>query len=227
MRDSYERFFSEGYISKEQLFNFGIRETIYAPLDKAQEGWEDLKQRIKNNGPVYMRGFGRNSNGSHLFQEFYSQIIGNDNVKIDPTNNKEPTTVIRNVTGYSKTKSAKYEPIRNYQVSHIFGRTKNIFLFTAPWNIVYLPKLIDPFTGHEAKGDLIDEYQTIFQQKSYAHFEALIADYNQIISEPSFQARIDTYLEDISKSNRYPQSDINKLIKSVREELTPINASGK
>ena len=100
MRDSYERFFSEGYISKEQFFDFGIRETIYAPLEKAKEGWEELKHRIRNNGPVYMRGFGRNSNGSHLFQEFYSQVLGNENVKIDPTNNKEPTTVIRDMTGY-------------------------------------------------------------------------------------------------------------------------------
>lgn len=227
MRDSYERFFSEGYISKEQFFDFGIRETIYAPLEKAKEGWEELKHRIRNNGLVYMRGFGRNSNGSHLFQEFYSQVLGNENVKIDPTNNKEPTTVIRDMTGYSKVKSSKHESIRNYQVSHIFGRTKNIFLFTAPWNIVYLPKMIDPFTGHEAKGNLIDEYQAIFQQKSYAHFEPLIADYNQIILAPNFQTRIDIYLEKISSSNRYPQADIDKLIKSVREELTPITELGE
>lgn len=87
--------------------------------------------------------------------------------------------------------------------------------------------MIDPFTGHEAKGDLIDEYQTIFQQKSYAHFEPLIADYNQIISAPDFQTRIDAYLEKISSSSRYPQAEIAKLIKSVREKLSPIIASGK
>lgn len=227
MRDSYERFFSEGYISKEQFFDFGIRETIYTLLEKAKEGWEELKHRIRNNALVYMRGFGRNSNGSHLFQEFHSQVLGNENVKIDPANNKEPTNVIRDMTGYSKVKSSKHESIRNYQVSHIFGRTKNIFLFTAPWNIVYLPKMIDPFTGHEAKGDLINEYQTMFQQKSYKHFEMLIADYNQIVSEPNFQTRIDVYLEGILNSNRYSQADIDKLIKSVREKLTPITASDK
>lgn len=223
MRDSYERFFSKGYISKEQFFDFGICETIYAPLDKAKEGWEELKQRIRNNGPVYMRGFGRNSNGSHLFQEFYSNVLGNKNVKIDPTNNKEPTTVISDMTGYSKIKSKKHKTIRNYQVSHIFGRTKNIYLFTAPWNIAYLPKIIDPFTGHEAKGELIDEYQTMFRHKSYVHFEALIEDYNEIILNKGFQQCIDIYLEDISKKNRYSQTDIDKLRKSVQEELAPIN----
>lgn len=222
MRDSYERFFSEGYISKEQFFDFGTRETIYAPVDKAREGWEQLKLRINNNKTVYMRGFGRNSNGSHLFQEFYSRVLGNDNVKIDPTNNHEPTTVIRDMTGYSKVKRANYEAIRNYQVSHVFGRTKNIFAFTAPWNIVYLPKMIDPFTGHEAKGDLVSEYQRIFQQKSYMHFEPLIEDYNQLISNPQFQQRIEDYLQKSSDENSDRKADFDKLIKSIQEELTPI-----
>jgi len=220
--DSYERFFSKFNLSKEQFFNFGICETIYAPLCKAKEGWDELKRRISNNDTVYIRGFGRDSKGSPLFQEFYSQVFGNTNVKIDPSNNKEPTTVIREMTGYSKIESVKYEPIRNYQVSHIFGRTKNIFMFTAPWNIVYLPKLIDPFTGHEAKGDLIKEYQTRFQQKSYTLFKPLIEEYNKIISEPDLQTRIDEYFENIS--NSHPQEDIDKLRKSVQKELSPINS---
>ena len=76
MCDSYERFFAEGYISKEQFFDFGIRETIYAPLDKATEGWEELKQRIKNNGPVFMRGFGRNSSGSPHFPRILPSGFG-------------------------------------------------------------------------------------------------------------------------------------------------------
>lgn len=223
MRDAYERFFSKFNISKEQFFDFGIHETIYAPRDKAKAGWEDLKQRIKNNQPVYIRGFGRNSSGSHLYQEFYKQTLGNENVKIDSTGNSEPTTVIRDMTGYSKIEYSKHELIRNYQVSHIFGRTKNIFMFTAPWNIVYLPKIIDPFTGHEAKGDWVNEYKVIFRQKSYARFEPLIEDYNALITEKAFQQRIDAYLKDISNNNRYPQADINKLTKSVREELTPIS----
>lgn len=226
MLDSYERFFFKFNVSKKQFFNFGIRETIYAPIDKAQEGWDELKRRISNNDTVYIRGFGWDSKGSHLFQEFYSQVFGNKNVKIDPSNNKEPTTVIRKMTGYSKIESVKYETIRNYQVSHIFGRTKNIFMFTAPWNIVYLPKLIDPFTGHEAKGDLIKEYQTLFRQKSYAHFKPLIEEYNKIISDPVLQTRIDEYFENISKSS-HPQEDIDKLKKSVQKELSPINSLGK
>lgn len=74
MRDSYERFFSQGYISKDQFFEFGLSETIYAPLDKAEAAWEKLKHKVHSNQQVFIRGFGRNSNGTHLFQAFYAKL---------------------------------------------------------------------------------------------------------------------------------------------------------
>ena len=222
MRDSYERFFSECHITKEQFFDFGLRETIYAPLEDAKASWEELKRRIRSNEPVHMRRFGRKDSGSPLFQELYKHVLDNENVQIDKSNNGKPTEVIRNLTSYSKTKHANHELIRNYQVSHIFERTKNIFAFTASWNIVYLPKIMDPFTGHEAKGEFVDEYQHLFQQMSYTRFESLIEDYNQMMMDKDFQDKIDQYLNKISNSNRNSQSDVKRLIKSVRKELSPI-----
>ena len=126
MRDSYIKFFSEGHISKAQFCEFCLKDTIYAPYEKAERGWSQLKKHIKNNEEVFIRGFDRYANGTHLFQELYKRLVGNDKVKKDPTNNDEPTKIIRELTGYSKTKNAKYELIRNYKISHIFGRTKNI-----------------------------------------------------------------------------------------------------
>ncbi|SMG65367.1 hypothetical protein BMETH_332411131085, partial [methanotrophic bacterial endosymbiont of Bathymodiolus sp.] len=37
-----------------------------------------------------------------------------------------------------------------------------------------MPKMLDPFTGHEAKGPMIDEYKDRFQKQSFKHFEPLI-----------------------------------------------------
>jgi hypothetical protein len=34
-----------------------------------------------------------------------------------------------------------------------------------------MPKMLDPFTGHEAKGPMIDEYKDRFRQK-YARFDS-------------------------------------------------------
>jgi len=39
MRDSYMEFFSEGYISKDQFFDFGLKKTIYAPFEKVEVEW--------------------------------------------------------------------------------------------------------------------------------------------------------------------------------------------
>lgn len=222
MRDSYLRFFSKGYISKDQFFEFGLKETIYSPFDKAEMLWEQLKKKIFNDKEVYIRGFGRDSSGTHLFQEFYIHLVGNSQVKKDPTNNKEPTKIIRDLTGYSKTKSATHEAIRNYQVSHIFGRTKNVFTFTAPWNIVYMPKMLDPFTGHEAKGELIDEYTEQFHKQGYLKFKPLIDDYNTLVSENKFIEKIEHTLNTMGSNSSYTKKDIEKLRKSVKEEFTPI-----
>ncbi|EKF9276412.1 hypothetical protein O1B68_002153 [Vibrio cholerae] len=221
MRDSYQRFFSQGLITKDQFFEFGLSETIYAPQDKAEHEWQKLKHRIQNNQPVHIRGFGRNSNGTHLFQDFYKEVFGNEHVAVDPTNNAIPTKIIRDLTGYSKSPSARHEAIRNYQISHIFGRTKNVYTFTAPWNMVYLPKIIDPFTGHEAKGDMVDEYQAIFQQRSYARFEPLIEDYNKLITQPELTDRIAAYLDKLS-SNAEDVKTVDKFTKALRDELSPI-----
>ena len=117
------------------------------------------------------------------------------------------------MTGFSKTKNAKYNLIKNYQVSHIFGRTKNIYLFTAPWNIAYLPKIVDPFSGHEAKGEMAKEFQKLLKLNTYNRFKNLIEDYNQIISTSNFQEKINEYIENISKEIIFTKPETKRLTK--------------
>ena len=81
-------------------------------------------------------------------------------------------------TGHKKNKT-----IRNYQVSHVFGKTKNIYSFTAPWNITFIPKVLDPFTGHEAKGDAITEFTGMFQNHVYKQFHEMIDEYNALMKK--------------------------------------------
>lgn len=221
MRDSYIKFFSEGYISKEIFFEFGLRETIYAPFEQAEMEWEQLKHRIHNNQKVFIRGFGRDAMGTHLFQDFYKRLLSNENVQKDPTNNSEPTKLIKKLTGYSKTEQAGYQQIRNYQVSHVFGRTKNVYAFTAPWNIVYMPKMLDPFTGHEAQGEMIKEYSRLFQKKSYEKFSKMIDEFNETVCSPSFKEKLSHCLEEIV-ADTPNKEEIAKLAKAVKDEFAPI-----
>lgn len=218
MIDSYEKFLIE-YVSKEDFFNFGLSETIYIPFDKVEKEWLELKRNISENESVFIRGFGRDAAGTHLFFDFYKNVFQNNNIKKDPTNNHRPTKLLETLTGLKK-----HKDIRNYQVSHIFGRTKNIFTFTAPWNIVFMPKLLDPFTGHEAKGDMIDEYKKLFQQQSYEKFKPFIDEFNDIVADTHLIQSIEDYFENLHSSNE-DTNVIKKFEKAVREEFSPIEIS--
>lgn len=105
----------------------GFQRLFWAP-EIAKQECVILKNRIFTGEEVFMRGFGRNAAGTSLFQLFYSIFLEHQRVYKDPTNNTIPTKLLRNWTGYSKSGGKDYSPLRNYQVSHIFGKTKNIFL---------------------------------------------------------------------------------------------------
>lgn len=225
MKDSYLNFFAKGYISKEQFFEFGLSETIYVDFDKAAEKWEQLKLEVLGNKQVFIRGFGRDAQGTHLFQTFYRYLFGNYRVEKDKNNNAQPTKLIREWTGYSKAGGANYQPIRNYQIAHVFGRTKNPYCFCAPWNIVYIPKLVDPLTGHESKGDYTEEFQKLFQKQCYERFSELIDDYNSIISNSDLLESVETAIKLIQVSQNLDDADIQKFRSSLQKEFEPISVA--
>lgn len=222
MRDSYERFFELGLVTKQQFFDFGLGDTIYAPSGKAKLAWVDLKKDIESNEAVCIRKYGQNGRSSYLYQDFYAQLLGNDQITPDRTNNENPTKSIRRLTGYAKTPGKGEKKIRNYQISHIFGRTKNPYAFTAPWNIVYMPKMLDPFTGHEAKGEMIDEFTALFEKQSFERFQSLIEDFNAVMTAPALIAAKERYLETVEERLELGERAFENLKKSINVELSPI-----
>tara|TARA_B110000046_G_scaffold1151_1_gene1263 strand:- start:1093 stop:1824 length:732 start_codon:yes stop_codon:yes gene_type:complete len=220
--DSYEKFFIKTNITKEDFFKFGIEETIFANVSDAKSKWKELSERIRDKcqNTFYIRGYGRDSYNTDLYTEFYKEVF-EISVEKDGSGNGHPRKLIENMTGFSKnpTKKSQHRKIKNYQVSHIFGKTKNIYMFTAPWNIAYVPKIIDPFTGHEAYGYMVEEYTDKFRQETYSRFRDLIDDYNKIISEKIQSKKFNEYLSD--KSN-YSDDNVKRFIKSVEDELSEI-----
>ncbi len=83
-----------------------------------------------------------------------------------------------------------------------------------------MPKMLDPFTGHEAKGDMIDEYTVLFQKQGYRHFGKLIEDFNEIITKPSFKVNLERCLCELEEQKDY--KDIEKLRKALQDEFKPI-----
>jgi hypothetical protein len=182
MRDAYDKLFTK--YPKDDFFRDALEEIIFIQAEKLQSNWESLKYKLLNNEELYIRGHGRDAGGTELFLTLYKHLFNHDKIKKDPTNNLKPTQVITTLTGLDKTihkDTAKRERIQNYQVSHLFGRTKNPLLFTAAWNIAYIPKYLDPFTGHETQGKYRREFQTLFNDKIFNLFQAYVNDYNDFV----------------------------------------------
>jgi hypothetical protein len=187
IRDAYAQFFE--LFSKEDFFDFGFKNIITVDKEVVGHEWQRLIDRInQSSDDLYVRNFGRNGNENDNLAKLYKEVF-NININFDPTNNAKPKQLLQNLTGHVINKT-----IFNYQISHVFGNTKNVYCFTAPWNIIFIPKIIDPFTGHEAKGNYVDEFQKIFKRNVYEKFREEILEYNEIIRKmfPEIKIWIDS-----------------------------------
>lgn len=190
MKDGYQIFFDDFGISSQQIIDFGLKEAIFIPEESVGEEWERLKTKIYSGDVMTsIRGYGSGGRSTSLYLELYESVFRHGNFKKDPTNNAEPKRIIQKLTGHRIGRD-----LQNYQVSHVFGRTKNPFAFSAPWNIVFLPKIVDPFTGHESKGTLTEDFQKAFQEYTYSKNAVYIEDFNRIVKE--LYPEIQNYLID-------------------------------
>lgn len=221
--DGYQLFFSE-FIKdrKQEFFEFGLKNIIAADVDKARESWTDLKHRLKSDQPVFIRRYGRGGINSPLYEAFYTHVFNNNNIKPDPTNNAKPRQLLEQLTGFAKKPKGNLKPIQNFQVSHVFGRTKNALAFTAPWNIVYLPKLLDPFTGHEAKGAEVLEFTNLFQGKCIETFGELIQDFNEIMESDEVTSKLASGIDYVAVNNKLTEKQKQQFAESVYSEFEPI-----
>ena len=218
-RDSYLNFLKKFNISNEDFIEYGLNDIIFIPNDKVISEWDILKNKVYSNQEVYIRGMGRDAAGTKYMLEVHKSLFGNSNIKKDPTNNAHPTKILENLTGFSKRKLKSSNLISNYQVSHIFGRTKNALMFMAPWNIVYIPKLFDPFSGHESKGELTQIFSTKLKEITYEKFKVQIDDYNSIVNNSKFVDSLNSSIDDL-KSNNSKISE--KLLNSIKDEFSEV-----
>ncbi|MDH5465296.1 MAG: hypothetical protein OEW60_06665 [Thiovulaceae bacterium] len=219
MIDAYEALIPE-YLSQEDFIRYGLEKTVYIPDDKVKEGWEDLKKQINSNKKVFMRGV-KDNNITRMFFDYYKDIVKNERIAKDPSNTQNPAKVIEDLSGIKKSKD-----LRNYQLTSIFGRSRNIFAFTAPWNIVYIPNLIDPLLSSEANNELSKEFQKAFQKNAYEKFKPYVDEFNKIVTDHHFRQSTDDYFEHLYNNNRlYPRENTEKFEEIYREDFAPIEVS--
>ena len=70
MRDSYQKFFEYFKIDFSDIIEFGVEiDTIYPSSTKIKTEWINLITSVENNEEVFIRGYGRDAQGTLLYQE--------------------------------------------------------------------------------------------------------------------------------------------------------------
>ena len=220
--DSYDLFMEKFGVSKEDFYQFGMDETILPTLELIDDQWECLKKRVRGNEVVYIRGSGRDGSNTGIFIEFYKHLFNNSNIKRDTSNNYRPQKSLEKMTKYKRNKT-----IFNFQVSHIFGRTKNPLLFEASWNIAFIPKIIDPFTGHETKGTSTTEFQEKFNKHFIKKYKKYIDDYNGIVDGLNIEKKVNEFLKKVTeeKTKKYTPNQVEKFKKGVLDNFKKIDVN--
>jgi hypothetical protein len=222
MKDAYDNLFKK--YNKDKFFADSLEAIIYIDTNKITSNWQETLKKLKNNEELFIRGFGRDAKGTNAFLTLYRYLFSNNKIRKDPTNNNEPTKIITNLTGLNKKLNSDNETqqrIQNYQVSHLFGKTKNPLLFTAAWNIAYIPKYIDPFTGHETQGSYSSEFKKLFDKKNFDKFHDFINEYNLFVRE-NISPNLDKALKITIKEFEDSEVNLQQFEAAARKELSEI-----
>jgi hypothetical protein len=221
-KDAYTELFKN--IDKKSFFDFGIKDIIYIEDKVINDEWEKLKNDVFNNQTIYIRGYGRDGLGTDLYKKFYEKLFCNSKLVKDSSNNYYPTKLLENLTSFSKKNKKDSVLIKNYQISHLFGRTKNPLLFNCPWNVAYIPKYLDPFTGHETQGEFSIEFKELITPIIKSKFKIYIDDYNSIYRD-CIADKIDEsldYVKKYSKEINLSDKKFKRFENDVKNELREI-----
>lgn len=134
MEDSYELFCEDFNIEPYQLYEFGLKRSHFAPLEKVVDQWKSLKKALLTGStPLAIRKFGRQVDNP--FHGLYHHLFPKALILNDANGNNAPKKAIQDATGWKINKN-----IRNYEISHVFSATNNPLLFNALWNFFSVPE---------------------------------------------------------------------------------------
>jgi len=214
MLDSYEALIPQ-YISKEDFFTYAVEKTIYIPDSKIKEEWSKLKTKLEENKTLYIRGSKASAENQMLF-DFYKTVFKNDSIKKDPSNTQNPSKLMDEFSGYKK------KDLKNYQLYSPFAKNKNVLLFCAPWNIVYIPKILDPLLSDEAKTPLALEFKEFFLKSCYEKFKVYVDDYNKKITNDYFVRAMDDYFRGMYENTYEDKALVKKFEEVMYKEFSSI-----
>jgi hypothetical protein len=218
MKDGIRDFFTRFRIDDDEFISFGIESIVLAEPQAAFTQWQlQVKEIESGQTNVFVRPFGRTGHGREHMLTFYSSCMNLKRIEFDPTNNAIPYRTFSSIT-----KNKKGKDLINYKLSHIWGRTKNPYTFCAPWNMCYTPIFIDPFTGHESKGELSTRFASELKRLAFDRFKQSIELFNELMFK--LKPSIDDYIDQLTNDSTIVEKDRSKLVKSMKENFSPITS---
>ena len=216
--DSVELFFDHFRIKKRGFISWGIEKSKFAEPETALDSWHKLVEDIQTGKEkIYVRRFGRSKAKQKELRHFYEKVLGikSKTLHEDKTNNYQPYKRFSEAMGMKKKKD-----LLNYKVSHIFGKTKNPYDFCAVWNMSYTPVVIDPFTGHEVKSTVCDDFMKRFQNHALHRFGKPISEFNRRMC--GLRPKINKFIVRLDKNRQLTEKDKKELKESIKENFSKI-----
>ena len=208
--DSYDEFLGligRKRVSREQFIEFGLEHVYMVDDDLALSELENAIKALKDRKDTQLltiRRYGKNEdNQDNPYLKLYEKIF-DVSLTQDRDNNQRPIEIMKHLFGCSF-KS------QHYQCAHVWGMTKNPIMFTALFNIVLIPRMFDPLTGHESRGRLLNEFQRRFKEHVKAHFKRSIVRYNRFLRGRGMEEQINRYYKECKA--RRPEVFLKNAIK--------------
>ena len=222
--DAYDILLQKLQLSESDFAEFGLKSILYVEFEIKKTQWEEIKKTASSKDSLlYIRKYGQQGLNSNWFKTLYVSIFECQIIE-DPTNNKYPSQTLNKYTPYRKnsiSQNTKFTPIFNYQISHLFGRTKNPLLFTSLWNLAYIPRHFDPFTGHESKGKISETIRNAFKKRTFEENVFFIEDYSRFYNE-YIHPKLAQAIENVRVEYSLNENQLKQFIEDATEQLSPI-----
>ena len=163
----------------------------FPPVEAAKEDFKTLRSTLfKSKDDVYIRLNINREEIINLYKKIFQSIKCRRDIKKDGSGNQMAIAKLKDCL--------KYESIpHSYQCAHIFGRTKNPLLFTALFNLCFIPDMFASWTDDKKYKD-DNEYRLEFRKQFY---KKVLENYGRVIrSYNTDKDRIQMY-EKIKKAN--------------------------
>jgi len=187
--NSYDTLFTQFGIDLNAFIAYAMRPdvTYFASTQQALASWNDLRVRLLNHEPLFIRG------KYPLFSLFYQEVFGNINVVGDKDGNTAPIDALSRATGVTtRAKDPEYKVLVNYKLSHIYARPNNPLMFSGLYNIAFTPSIVDGFT-EEVQGLSGIEFRHAFRTFVHERFGMIYSQFKQFTDEWEIHQRIDAF----------------------------------